>query len=344
MNLHTPICDLFGIEHPIFLAGMGEVAYAKVCAAVSEAGGFGTLGMVGASPERIREEMRAVRRLTPKPFGVDLLAALPAQVNAAIDVIIDEGATAFIAGLGVPEPVIERCHRAGVKVMAICGKLSHALHAEAAGCDAVVAQGTEAGGHTGAVAGLALVPQIVDAVRIPVLAAGSIVDGRGLAAALALGAQGVWMGTRFIASVEARASLHFKQRIVAAEGTDTVVTRCYSGKPMRVIRNSYVEEWEQRGSEIQPFPQQLIASGKAGVMSYMRDEGTDPARTCLPARESAESTKSCPRGRSSNACWPRPLTPSRDSNRCAAGPDLPPHRNLPAGGETRLFTPRAVRR
>jgi enoyl-[acyl-carrier protein] reductase II len=167
--------------------------------------------------------------------------------------------------------------------MAICGKLSHALHAEAAGCDAVVAQGTEAGGHTGAVAGLALVPQIVDAVRIPVLAAGSIVDGRGLAAALALGAQGVWMGTRFIASDEARASLHFKQRIIAAEGADTVVTRCYSGKPMRVIRNAYVEEWERRGSEIQPFPQQLIASGKAGVMSYMRDEGTDPARTCLPA-------------------------------------------------------------
>jgi len=283
MSLHTPICDLFGIEHPIFLAGMGEVAYADVCAAVSEAGGFGTLGMVGATPERIREEMRAVRKRTRKPFGVDLLAALPAQVNAAIDVIIDEGATAFIAGLGVPEPVIERCHRAGVKVMAICGKLSHALHAEAAGCDAVVAQGTEAGGHTGAVAGLALVPQIVDAVRIPVLAAGSIVDGRGLAAALALGAQGVWMGTRFIASEEARASRTYKQRIVAAEGSDTVVTRCYSGKPMRVIRNPYVEEWERRSAEIQPFPQQLVASGKAGVMFFMRDEATDPARTCLPA-------------------------------------------------------------
>ena len=283
MNLRTPICDLFGIEHPIFLAGMGEVAYAKVCGAVSEAGGFGTLGMVGASPERIREEMRAVRGLTSKPFGVDLLAALPEQVNAAIDVIIDEGAAAFIAGLGVPEPVIARCHRAGVKVMAICGKLSHAVHAEAAGCDAVVAQGTEAGGHTGNVATLALVPQIVDAVRIPVLAAGSIVDGRGLAAALALGAQGVWMGTRFIASDEARASRLFKQRIVDAEGADTVVTRCYSGKPMRVIRNGYVDEWERRTSEILPFPQQMIASGRAGVMYFMREDGVDPARTCLPA-------------------------------------------------------------
>jgi len=283
MSLHTPVCDLFGIEHPIFLAGMGEVAYADLCAAVSEAGGFGTLGMVGATPQRIREEMRAVRKLTSKPFGVDLLAALPDQVNAAIDVIIDEGAAAFIAGLGVPEPVIGRCHRAGVKVMALCGKLSHALAAEAAGCDAVVAQGTEAGGHTGAIAALALVPQTVDAVRIPVLAAGSIVDGRGLVAALALGAQGVWMGTRFIASDEARASRTYKQRIVAAGGADTVVTRCYSGKPMRVIRNPYVEEWDRRSAEIQPFPRQLIASAKAGVMFFMRDEATDPERTCMPA-------------------------------------------------------------
>jgi enoyl-[acyl-carrier protein] reductase II len=204
-------------------------------------------------------------------------------VNAAIDVIIEEGAAAFVAGLGVPEPVIERCHRRGVKVMALCGKVSHALRAEEAGCDAVVAQGTEAGGHTGAIAALALVPQTVDAVKIPVLAAGAIVDGRGLAAALALGAQGVWMGTRFIASEEARASRVYKQRIVAAEGADTVVTRCYSGKPMRVIRNAYVEEWDRRGDEILPFPGQLAASGRAGVMWFTRDDATDPERTCMPA-------------------------------------------------------------
>jgi enoyl-[acyl-carrier protein] reductase II len=128
-----------------------------------------------------------------------------------------------------------------------------------------------------------LIPQIVDAVRIPVLAAGSIVDGRGLAAALSLGAQGVWIGTRFIASDEARASRVYKQRIIDSEGTDTVVTRCYSGKPMRVIRNAYVEDWERRGAEIQPFPRQLVTSAQAGVMSFMRDDATDPARTCMPA-------------------------------------------------------------
>jgi enoyl-[acyl-carrier protein] reductase II len=238
--------------------------------------------MVAASPARIREEMRAVRKLTQKPFGVDMLAALPEQMNAAIDTIIDEGAAAFITGLGVAAPLIEKCHRRGVKVMAVCGKVSHAQRAEEAGCDAVVAQGTEAGGHTGQMAGFALLPQTVDAVRIPVLAAGAIVDGRGLAAALSFGAQGVWVGTRFVASREAHAARVYKQSIVDAAGDQTSITRAYSGKPMRVIRNAYVAEWEQRDREILPFPQQLTASVRAGVMG-LADEASDPERACMPA-------------------------------------------------------------
>ncbi len=297
MSLRTPICDLFGIEHPIFLAGMGEVAFAALVAAVSEAGGFGTLGMAGSDPARIRKEMRAVRRLTSKPFGVDMLAALPDAVDAAIDVIIDEGAACFVAGLGVPAPVIERCHRAGVKVMVVCGKVSHAVAAANAGCDAVIAQGTEAGGHTGQVAGLALIPQTVDAVKIPVLAAGSLVDGRGLAAALALGAEGVWMGTRFIASVEARAGRGFKERIVAAGSADTKITRCYSGKPMRVITNPYVDAWERRASEIQPFPAQMIQSARSGVFNYVDDDGIDDTRTCMPAGQGIGAIDDIPSAR-----------------------------------------------
>ena len=253
MQFHTPICDLFGIEYPIFLAGMGQVAYADVCAAVSEAGGFGTLGMVGASPGQIRDEMRRVKALTRKPFGVDLLQALPDQVEAAIDVIIAEGAAAFIAGLGIPGPVIGRCHAGGVKVVSMCGTVDHARKAEQAGCDVVVAQGTEAGGHTGKVA------------------------------ALALGAQGIWMGTRFIASTEARAARQFKERVVAARGADTVVTRFYSGKPMRVINNPYVEEQERHPEALKRFPEQLVRSAMAGVMNYVDDEATDPERTCMPA-------------------------------------------------------------
>jgi len=283
MPFHTPICEMFGIPHPIFLAGMGQVAYAEVCAAVSEAGGFGTLGMVGASPEGIRDEMRRVKALTKKPFGVDLLQALPDQVEAAIDVIIEEGAAAFIAGLGIPGPVIGRCHAGGVKVISMCGTVEHARKAEQAGCDVVVAQGTEAGGHTGRVAAMALIPQTVDAVRIPVLGAGSIVDGRGFLAALALGAQGVWMGTRFIATKEARAARQFKERIVAARGSETAVTRCYSGKPMRVITNPYVEEQELHPEGIKRFPEQMFRSAMAGVMNYVDDGATDPERTCMPA-------------------------------------------------------------
>ncbi len=283
MSLRTPICDLFGIEHPVFLAGMGRVAYADVCAAVSEAGGYGTLGMAGAPPEAIRAEMRAVRALTDKPFGVDLLAALPDQVMACIDVIIEEGASSFIAGLGVPGPVIERCHAGGLKVMVVCGKVKHAVAAQEAGCDAVVAQGTEAGGHTGQVAGISLIPQTVDAVDIPVLAAGSIVDGRGLAAALSFGAQGVWMGTRFIASEEAHAAKVFKERILAAGGADTRITRCYSGKPMRVISNPFVEAREADPDSIQPFPQQLVASMQDGTMTFAAGEEVDLERTCMPS-------------------------------------------------------------
>ncbi len=284
-GLHTPICDLFQIETPIFLAGMGGVAYADVCAAVSEAGGYGTLGMAGAAPEAIREEMQKVRALTDKPFGVDLLAALPDSIDAAADVIIEEGASAFIAGLGVPGPVISKFHEANVKVISMCGKVGHAVAAEAAGCDAVVAQGTEAGGHTGRVAGIALIPQIVDAVEIPVLAAGSIVDGRGLAAALAFGAQGVWMGTRFIASEEARAAKVYKERILGAGSADTIVTRCYSGKPMRNITNPYIEVCERHPEEILRFPEQAAISNREGVMNLTLDSWAemDPERSCMPA-------------------------------------------------------------
>jgi enoyl-[acyl-carrier protein] reductase II len=286
MALCTPICEMLDIEVPVFLAGMGGVAYADVCAAVSNAGGFGTLGMAVSTPEGIRDEMRLVRSKTDRPFGVDLLAALPEAMMASIDVIIDEGASAFIAGLGVPEPVIERCHAAGVKVMSMCGKVSHAVHAEQAGCDVVVAQGTEAGGHTGRIGGIALIPQIVDAVDIPVLAAGSLVDGRGLAAALAFGADGVWMGTRFIASHEARAGEGYKKRIAEISSADTTVSRCYSGKPMRVIRNAYVDDWENRPDEISPFPAQMTYSIREGVLNMASDD-LDPDRACLPCGQGA---------------------------------------------------------
>ena len=234
--MQTRLTKLLRIEHPVMLAGMGGVSYAPLVAAVSEAGGFGCLGASTMSPRRMVEEIRQVRSLTRLPFGVDLLTAMPAGLESQVRLLIEEGASVFVAGLGVPAEVVALCHEADVLVVNMCGKVEHARRAVQAGCDLVVAQGTEAGGHTGQVATMPLVPQIVDAVGglVPVVAAGGIFDGRGLAAALALGADGVWVGTRFIATPEARAVPGYKEALLGAREDATVVSRAYSGKTMRV--------------------------------------------------------------------------------------------------------------
>jgi enoyl-[acyl-carrier protein] reductase II len=289
MTLHTQLCDLLGVEHPIMLAGMGGVSYGELAAAVSNAGGYGVLGMAGRTPDFIRDEMRKVKALTRKPFGVDLLAASPDSLTASVDIIIEEGATSFVAGLGVPMPIMQRLKSAGLKVMVVCGAVKHAVKAEQAGCDAVICQGGEGGGHTGLVGTMPLVAQAVEAVKIPVVAAGGLYDGRGLAAALSLGAVGVWMGTRFIASEEAHAGRMYRDVIVEASDEDTVRTRSYSGKPMRVKKNPYVEDWERRPQEIQPFPQQAILSSRAGVMGGIggQIEGLDADSSAFAMGQSA---------------------------------------------------------
>jgi len=289
MTLHTKLCDLLGVTHPIMLAGMGGVSYAELAAAVSNAGGYGVLGMAGRSPDFIRDEMRKVKSLTDKPFGVDLLAASPESLTASVEIIIEEGASSFVAGLGVPMPIMERLKGAGLKVMVVCGAVKHAVKAEQAGCDAVICQGGEGGGHTGLVGTMPLVAQAVEAVKIPVVAAGGLYDGRGLAAALSLGAVGVWMGTRFIASQEAHAGQMYRDTIVEATDEDTIRTRSYSGKPMRVKKNPYVEEWETRPQDIQAFPMQAMLSSRAGVMGGIggQIEGLDPDRSCFAMGQSA---------------------------------------------------------
>lgn len=283
MTLRTPICDMLGVEHPILLAGMGGVSYAEVCAAVSEAGGFGSLGMAGVGPEGIRRQMRRVRELTDKPFGVDLLTAQPESLTASVDIIIEEGAKAFIAGLGVPVAIVDRLRAAGVVVMCMAGNVRHAVKAAEAGCDVVIAQGTEAGGHTGSVASVALWPQVVDAVGVPVIAAGGLSDGRGLTAALAFGCQGVWMGTRFIASDEAHAAQVYKDAIVAMSESDTVISRAFTGKTLRAIANETTREWE--GKEAKPFAMQVMESvqlNRLGPIAGIVDD-VNPATQCLAA-------------------------------------------------------------
>jgi len=269
-------------------AGMGGVSYAALVGAVSAAGGFGCLGASTMSPDQMVVEMAAVRAATDAPFGVDLLTAMPGDLAARVALVIEGGASVFVAGLGVPRQVIEQCHEHGVLVANMCGKVEHARRAVDAGCDVVVAQGTEAGGHTGQVATLPLVPLVVDAVgdRVPVVAAGGIFDGRGLAAALCLGADGVWVGTRFIATPEARAVHGFKAAILGAAEDATVVSRGYSGKPMRVVANERTAHFQAHPEELAPFPEQLGRSFAEGVFHLGGDEetrGVDPAREAYPA-------------------------------------------------------------
>ena len=291
MALKTKLTELLKVDHPIMLAGMGGVSYAELCAAMCNAGGYGVLGMAGTGPEFIAGQMKRVRELTDKPFGVDLLAASPESLEESVDVIIKGGADSFVAGLGVPMPIMKRLKDAGVKVMVVGGAVKHAIKAEQAGCDAVILQGGEGGGHTGLVGTMPLVAQAVEAVKIPVIAAGGIYDGRGLAAALALGACGVWMGTRFIASEEAHAANMYKQAIIGAGDTDTTRSRCYSGKPMRCRTNDYINDWESRPGDIQPFPQQAIHSTRTGVIGgiggIVDEAKLNPDSSCFAMGQSA---------------------------------------------------------
>ncbi len=286
--MKTRLTDLLGVEHPVMCAGMGGVSYHRLVAAVSAAGGFGCLGASTMGSAEMVDEIRAVRTATDRPFGVDLLTAVPDRLMDDVDALTREGASMFVAGLGVPRDAIDLCHDRGVLVGSMCGKVRHALAAVEAGCDLVVAQGTEAGGHTGQVATMPLVPQVVDAVagRVPVVAAGGIVDGRGLAAALVLGADGVWVGTRFIATPEARSAPGYKDALLRTAEDGTVITRSYSGKPMRAIRNAWTDHHDAHPEEVQRFPQQLVAAMQAGAFHLGADEnvsGVDPDREGFPA-------------------------------------------------------------
>jgi enoyl-[acyl-carrier protein] reductase II len=270
------------------LAGMGGVSYHRLVAAVSEAGGFGTLGAGAMSHDQLASEIRATKELTSRPFGVDLLTALPAQMLDSVDVLIDEDVPVFVAALGVPREVIQRCHDHNVLVVNMCGKVRHAVAAIEAGCDLVVAQGTEAGGHTGTVATMPLVPQIVDAVegRVPVVAAGGIFDGRGLAASLMLGAAGVWVGTRFIATPEARSAPGYKDALIRTPEDGTVISRAFTGKTLRAVRNQTTQYYEEHPEELKPFPEQMLVSTNSGFLHLPQGDhatGVDPDRECYPA-------------------------------------------------------------
>ncbi len=271
-GFRTALCDLLGIEVPIVQAGMGYVARGELAAAVSEAGGLGMIGAASLNAAGLRDEIRKVKDLTDRPFGVDILfatvgrpalddetVAFTRDVREQIDVVFEQGVPVLASGLGDPGPVVPIAHEQGMKVMALVGNTRSAARVAASGVDVIVAQGYDGGGHTGRIGTLSLLPAVLDTVDVPVVAAGGIGDGRGIAAVLAMGAVGVWMGTRFVASEEAYAHENYKQRIVEIDDEGTTVTRCFSGKPCRVIKNDTTQAWESRDlqDQIVRFPRQM---------------------------------------------------------------------------------------
>jgi enoyl-[acyl-carrier protein] reductase II len=296
-RLRTPICDRLGIDYPIFQAGMGWVAHAELAAAVSEAGGLGVIGAGSTmTPDELREQIRYVKRHTDRPFGVDILfATIKASgsevvrytdaVQHMVKVVLEERVPVLISGLGSPRGVVPEAHANGIFVMSVVGAVRHAVKAVGDGVDAVIASGCDGGGHVGQIGTAVLIPAVVDAVDVPVLAGGGLADGRGLAAALAFGAQGVWMGTRFIATEEAMAHENYKAKIVAITTADTVVTRAHSGKPCRLIRNRFTASWEGREHDIEPYPLQALHVGHKASELGRRQGDTDNG--VMPAGQSS---------------------------------------------------------
>ncbi len=251
----TPLCDLLGIIHPILQGGMAWAATAELAAAVSNAGGLGIVGAGDAPAEEVRRQVRRTRELTDRPFGANV-PIFTAGVEDRLQVFIDEGVSVVTVGGGNAGPYLGPLRRAGIRVIPVVASAALARRMARQGVDALIAEGMESGGHVGDVATMPLVPQVVDAVEIPVIAAGGIADGRGLAAALALGAVGVQMGTRFICTTECQAHRNYKERIVKAHDRATIVTGGAFGHPVRSIRGPfvrYLEELERKGVSEEEF-------------------------------------------------------------------------------------------
>ncbi len=238
------ICDLLGISYPIIQGGMAWVATHSIAAAVSEAGGLGIIAAGHAPSEWLREEIRACKTLTKKPFGVNIMLLSP-YVDEVAQVVVEEGVSMVTTGAGNPGKYMDLWKNAGIKVIPVVPSVALAKRMEKCGADAVIAEGMESGGHIGELSTMALVPQVVDAVSIPVIAAGGIGDGRGIAAAFMLGAQGVQIGTRFLVAKECDIPDTYKQRVLKASDIDTVVTGRSTGHPVRGLRNQLTREFIQ---------------------------------------------------------------------------------------------------
>lgn len=250
--MKTRITELLGIEYPIIQGGMAWVAEHNLAAAVSRAGGLGIIGAGGAPAEFVREQIQKVKEATDKSFGVNLMLMNP-EADAIAQVIVDEGVKVVTTGAGNPAKYMAMWKEAGVKVIPVVASVAMAKMMERAGADAVVAEGTESGGHIGSATTMTLVPQVVDAVSIPVIAAGGIADGRGFAASMMLGAEAVQMGTRFVVAKESIVHENYKKKVIAAKDIDSEVTGSSHGHPVRQLRNQMTRDYIKLEKEGAPF-------------------------------------------------------------------------------------------
>lgn len=274
--MKTRITELLGIEYPIIQGGMAWVAEHHLAAAVSEAGGLGIIGAASAPAEVVREEIRKARNLTDKPIGVNIMLMNPNAPEVA-KVVLEEGVRVVTTGAGNPAKFMKDFKEAGVKVIPVVASVAMAKMMERCGADAVIAEGTESGGHIGSTTTMCLVPQVADTVRIPVIAAGGIGDGRGLAAAFMLGAEAVQMGTRFVIARESIVHRNYKEKIIKAKDIDSEVTGMSTGHPVRQIRNQMTREYlrlEKEGAGLEELEHLTLGSLRKAVIEGDTVNGT----------------------------------------------------------------------
>ena len=274
--MKTRVTELLRIEYPIIQGGMAWVAEYHLAAGVSEAGGLGMIGAANAPAEWVRGQIREVKKLTKKPFGVNIMLMSP-NADEVAKVIVEEEVPVVTTGAGNPEKYIKMWKEAGIKVIPVVASVAMAKRMERCGADAIVAEGTEAGGHIGENTTMVLVPQIADAVSIPVISAGGIGDGRGMAAAFMLGAEGIQMGTRFVASKESIVHENYKNQIIKAKDIDSVVTGMSTGHPVRSLRNQMTREYlklEKENADFMELEKLTLGSLRKAVQDGDTVNGT----------------------------------------------------------------------
>jgi len=276
---NNPVCEMLGIKYPVFQGGMAWIADAKLAAAVSEAGGLGLIAAMNSNGEQLRAQIREARKLTDKVFGVNLMLMSP-FIEEAVEVVCEEGVSVVTTGAGNPSKYMDRLKNAGVKVICVVAAVTLAKMVEEMGASAVIAEGCESGGHVGETTTMALVPQVVDAVNIPVIAAGGIADGRGMAAAFMLGAAGIQMGTRFLTAKECGVHDNYKEKVLSAGDRDTIVTGRTLGHPVRALKNRMSREFAKLERDPSVSPEELEKLG-AGALRKAAVEGDVRNGSCM---------------------------------------------------------------